>query len=99
MPKDAVYVGPPGILGNPFLIGIDGTAEECCKKYHNLIMGFIEPNMQPKAREWMERFQKHSYTRHPLEYVRMYLKGKDLACWCQLDKICHRDVLLKLANQ
>ena len=26
------------------------------------------------------------------------LKGKDLACWCSLDKPCHADVLLKLAN-
>lgn len=24
------------------------------------------------------------------------LKGKDLACWCPLDKPCHVDVLLKL---
>jgi len=23
------------------------------------------------------------------------LKGKDLACWCPLDKPCHADVLLK----
>ena len=24
------------------------------------------------------------------------LKGKDLACWCPLDKPCHVDVILKL---
>jgi len=27
------------------------------------------------------------------------LKGKDLACWCPLDKPCHADVLLEIANQ
>jgi hypothetical protein len=27
------------------------------------------------------------------------LRGKDLACWCALDKPCHADVLLKLANE
>lgn len=27
------------------------------------------------------------------------LKGHDLACWCALDKPCHADVLLKLANE
>lgn len=27
------------------------------------------------------------------------LRGKDLACWCPLDKPCHADVLLELANQ
>jgi hypothetical protein len=26
------------------------------------------------------------------------LKGKDLACWCQLDQPCHADVLLEIAN-
>lgn len=27
------------------------------------------------------------------------LRGKNLACWCQLDKPCHADVLLELANE
>jgi hypothetical protein len=26
------------------------------------------------------------------------LKGKNLSCWCPLDKPCHADVLLELAN-
>ncbi len=26
------------------------------------------------------------------------LRGKDLMCWCALDKPCHADVLLELAN-
>lgn len=26
------------------------------------------------------------------------LRGKDLICWCPLDRPCHADVLLKLAN-
>ena len=26
------------------------------------------------------------------------LRGKNLACWCPLDKKCHADVLLRLAN-
>ena len=27
------------------------------------------------------------------------LRGKDLACWCRLDRPCHADVLLELANE
>jgi len=27
------------------------------------------------------------------------LKGKDLACWCPLDKSCHADVILKLLKE
>lgn len=26
------------------------------------------------------------------------LRGKDLACWCDLDAPCHADVLIELAN-
>lgn len=26
------------------------------------------------------------------------LRGKDLACWCPIDKPCHADILLELAN-
>ena len=27
------------------------------------------------------------------------LRGKDPACWCPLDKPCHADVLLRIANE
>ena len=27
------------------------------------------------------------------------LRGKNLACWCPLDKPCHADVLLEIANR
>lgn len=32
------------------------------------------------------------------ETIRAELAGKDLACWCPLDRPCHADVLLKIAN-
>ena len=27
------------------------------------------------------------------------LRGKNLACWCRLDQLCHADSLLEKANQ
>ncbi|WP_245584702.1 DUF4326 domain-containing protein [Salipiger mucosus] len=27
------------------------------------------------------------------------LRGRDLACWCPLDRPCHADILLELANK
>lgn len=30
--------------------------------------------------------------------VQIELGGRNLACWCALDKPCHADVLLELAN-
>lgn len=32
------------------------------------------------------------------EDVRRELAGKDLACWCPLDRPCHADILLRIAN-
>lgn len=29
---------------------------------------------------------------------RLHLRDKNLACWCNLDRPCHADVLLELAN-
>lgn len=31
--------------------------------------------------------------------IRSALRGKNLACWCPLDRPCHADVLLELANR
>lgn len=30
--------------------------------------------------------------------IRADLRGKDLACWCELDNPCHGDILLEIAN-
>ncbi|HLH95065.1 MAG TPA: DUF4326 domain-containing protein [Xanthobacteraceae bacterium] len=27
------------------------------------------------------------------------MRGNNLACWCPLDRPCHADVLLRLANE
>lgn len=35
---------------------------------------------------------------HPAAMARTELRGKDLACWCDLDHPCHSTVLLRLAN-
>lgn len=33
-----------------------------------------------------------------VEDVRRQLRGQNLACWCPLDRPCHADVLLEVAN-
>ena len=34
-----------------------------------------------------------------LAQARRDLAGKDLACWCKQDQLCHGDVLLEIANE
>lgn len=33
------------------------------------------------------------------EYWLEPLRGKDLACWCPLDKSCHAEVILKILSE
>lgn len=35
----------------------------------------------------------------PMQPDLLPLRGKHLACWCRLDRPCHADALLRLANQ
>jgi hypothetical protein len=30
--------------------------------------------------------------------IRAELRGKDVACWCRIDQICHGDIILEIAN-
>jgi hypothetical protein len=46
--------------------------------------------------EAVNKFRKGSGTINK-EYFAP-LRGKNLACWCPLDKPCHADILLELAN-
>ena len=45
----------------------------------------------------VEKYEAH-IKRYTPKYWFEELKGKDLACWCPLDKPCHADVLLEIAN-
>lgn len=33
MPANTIYVGRPGMHGNPYRVGINGTAEDCLRLY------------------------------------------------------------------
>ena len=47
----------------------------------------------------VDAFEKYMKSRPQLvQLARQELRGKDLACWCSLDRPCQADVLLELAN-
>ena len=55
----------------------------------------------PTAREAVHRFRRWIADKMvvgPIPPEPAELRGKNLACWCPLDKPCHADVLLELAN-
>ena len=45
----------------------------------------------------IEFYEERVLRTHPALDLRE-LKGKNLACWCRLDRSCHADVLLEIAN-
>lgn len=104
MPEGAIYVGRPGVWGNPFwhaqrFYGV----ENAIVLYRDLFTGWNPSHSAhhnkpvlsyADHREWLRRFKGH-----PAEVARAVLRGQDLACWCKLDQLCHADVLLEIANR
>ncbi len=87
MPEGAVYVGRPTKWGNPFILPDDRSLGEIVRMY----------------REWLAQSNPlkniHGMRRIAVLSDLRTLRGKDLACWCPLDRPCHADVLLEIANK
>jgi hypothetical protein len=45
----------------------------------------------------VEAFRLENHRRPASDFAE--IRGRNLACWCPLDGLCHADVLLKLANR
>ena len=92
LPDGAVNVARPGKWGNPFIVGKDGTSEQCVALFAQLCRGFIDLGGRLSVEEQETYYRR---VRRSLDA----LQGRDLACWCALDgKPCHADVLISLAN-
>lgn len=84
-PENTIVVSRPSKWGNPYKLG--GGHESAVEQFEMLVTN-------------PELALKHANC-HPvptLAEIRAELAGKNLACWCPLDKPCHADVLLRLAN-
>lgn len=88
--KHAFFHGAP--KGEPMLITWhqveNATAEQCVQMYRERLTG-----------QDMAHIEYRHPSRDELLAEVQNLKGKNLACWCPLDKPCHADVLLEIANQ
>lgn len=87
----AVNCARPGPWGNPFVVGIDGTREECVRLHAHLLNGMLALTTKTTPEE------QQGYR----EYLKAnigFLRGKNLACWCLGDP-CHADALLEVANR
>jgi len=85
MSPNTIYVGRPTIWGNPFVVGRDGDADRCVELFKAVLrMPFLRLPDGTDVR-WNDLIKER-------------LRGKHLACWCALDRPCHADILLQIAN-
>lgn len=84
LPPNTVYVGRPTIFGNPFKVGRGITQEEAVRLYDEWLSGRLQVG-NDAAKKVLSSLHE--------------LKGKNLSCWCDDDKPCHADVLLREANK
>lgn len=91
MPRDTVKVDRSTKWGNPFVVGRDGTRADCLRFYRALAMGYEVVSTHATHDEQMK-------ARRQMSKAQTELRGKNLTCWCPLDKPCHADVLLDIVN-
>lgn len=82
-----IYIGRPTVLGNPYVIGKNGTREEVIKKYEEWLREQIKDKNTPQYK-FMSML------------VRQYRDGKDihLICWCK-PLACHGDIIKELVEE
>lgn len=100
MPSNTVYVGRPTKWGNPYCVG----ASYCDDVFHDAKLIYIKSWNNIDAQTAVNFYEEAIALRYPVikftvDEIIAELRGKDLACWCPLDKPCHADVLLRLANR
>ena len=89
----AVNCARPGYYGNPFPVIGDKALRI---NYQEAVDKFRDHVLSGKARNF-------PFPDRPSMGWKKYLRGKNLACWCPLERNgrpwpCHCDVLLEIAN-
>jgi hypothetical protein len=88
MPPNTTKVDRTTKWGNPFVIGLDGTREECIELYKRHVAG-----------DEVTTRKDVLAARALVASSASELRGRDLACWCPMNEPCHGDVLLRIANR
>lgn len=93
MPENCIYVGRPTKFGNPFSVdqfGREKAVEMFRECLYNNVMCYV-------YFDELEATTAYNHMKYISENIEL-LRGKDLACFCSLDQICHADVLFEYLN-
>lgn len=94
-PEGAIVVARPSKWGNPHRIATGCRSTDAINRA--VVVGLFE-------RDLLHALHRPWTTPSTIEFRIIAeslgeLRGHDLACWCPLDRPCHADVLLRLANE
>jgi hypothetical protein len=95
-PPNTVVVARPTKWGNPFTVREHGW-ETAVQWFANWLTNTVDEHGRYVHGD-TDYHGAESSTRPSVEEIRQDLAGKNLACWCPLDRPCHADVLLAIAN-
>lgn len=96
MPPNTVYVGRGTMFGNPF----NATQVAACFHMWGYPKPLVKLHSPPSLERCIDMYTAWLMTNLSWDSTLLdRLRGKDLACWCPLGKLCHADVLLRLANR
>lgn len=104
MPENTVYVGRGSKWGNIYKVvnvNVAGVAPRW-QLYNTVHKTYFGEYFTKEQAIWDSIHLYRYYLIDKLVLTDLNLaglKGKDLACWCALDKPCHADVLIKLVNK
>lgn len=84
-------------FGNPFIVGRDGSAQECIEKYINS----LTPYKGDYSLKSIKNCDMDAFTITAMNktVIKTDLAGKNLACYCKVGDPCHADWLLEIANE
>jgi hypothetical protein len=88
----ALNIARPGPLGNPFVVGEDGTRAECVHQHRMMLAGYLATS--GKATIESQRLVI-GYIAENLKVLR----NRNVACWCPANAACHGDTYLELFNR
>lgn len=95
---NAVIVDRRTKWGNPYKVVGQGGRWYVLNTIRNVFIGHAHATKAGATRRSIYFFRDR-YTNDTNAPDPRKLRGKDVACWCDLDAPCHGDVLLELANE
>lgn len=88
MPPGAVKVDRTTPFGNPFVVGRDGTREECVRLHALLLAGYVPLSRPIRPGELID------HRRWVMAHLHLLRDATALACWCPEAGPCHADTLI-----